>query len=145
MHFPAQRCYRPTRQQCHDGNEPKDHSRNPNNADYHRRSSCVLARIVHSRKPDPLTIFPPLPVQYPIFPFLIKYTDLTHKKTFLSMGFIHVESLGGLMKLNVTQDMWFYLAITVPLMVLTFLAWGVWEWIVRRRTSVRMVNGKGNV
>jgi hypothetical protein len=61
------------------------------------------------------------------------------------MGFIHVESLGGLMKLNVTQDMWFYLAITVPLMVFTFLAWGVWEWTVRRRAGMRMVHGKGDV
>lgn len=61
------------------------------------------------------------------------------------MGFIHVEKLGGLMKLKVAQDMWFYLAITVPLMVLTFLAYGVWELTVRRRARMRIVHEKGNV
>ena len=48
------------------------------------------------------------------------------------------------MRLNVTQDMWFYLAITVPLMVFTFLSYGVWEWTVRRRARMRMVHEKGN-
>jgi hypothetical protein len=61
------------------------------------------------------------------------------------MGFIRVESLGGLMKLNVSQDMWFYLAITVPLMVFTFLVWGSWEWVVRKRARIHMAHEKGDV
>lgn len=44
------------------------------------------------------------------------------------MGFIHVDSTeGALLQLNVSRDMWFYLAITVPLMVATLLGWYLWE------------------
>jgi hypothetical protein len=43
------------------------------------------------------------------------------------MGFVHVESADGLLQLDVSRDMWFYLAITAPLMVATLLGWYLWE------------------
>jgi len=43
------------------------------------------------------------------------------------MGFIHVDSADGLLRLNVSSDLWFYLAITAPLMVATLLGWYLWE------------------
>jgi len=64
------------------------------------------------------------------------YLPASFTATFLSMGFIHVESLSGVMRLNVSQDMWFYLAITAPLMVATLLTWGLWELKNRRRARI---------
>jgi hypothetical protein len=87
MKFAATRCDRPTRQQCHDGNEPKNHPRNPNNAYYHRPSSFLLACIIHSCKLYPLIPFPRLPFPCLPSPSLIKHTDLTHKKDIFKHGF----------------------------------------------------------
>ncbi len=50
----------------------------------------------------------------------------------MGTGFVHVESLEGVMRVSVSKDIYFYLAITIPLMVLTFLVWGLWEFRVRR-------------
>jgi len=61
------------------------------------------------------------------------YLPASFTATFLSMGFVHVTTLGGVMGVSVSRDMWFYLAITAPLMVVTFLAWGIWEWRIRRK------------
>lgn len=44
------------------------------------------------------------------------------------MGFIHVASASDGLKLNVSNDMWFYLALTLPLMVVTLIGWYLWEW-----------------
>jgi hypothetical protein len=57
------------------------------------------------------------------------------------MGFIHVDSADGLLHLNVSRDLWFYLAITVPLMVTTLLGWYLWE--RRSRHVVRQVLENG--
>lgn len=65
------------------------------------------------------------------------YLPASFTATFLAMGYIHVESLSGLMKINVAPEMWFYLAITAPLMVVTFLAWWGWDLWVRRRVRMR--------
>lgn len=52
------------------------------------------------------------------------------------MGFIHVETVAGVMRLNVTKDMWFYFALTAPLMAVTLLTWGLWELKNRRRARI---------
>lgn len=87
MKFVATRCDRPARQQCHAGNEPKNYPRNPNNAYYHRRSSCLLACIVHSCKLYSLIPFPPIPFPCLPSPSLIKHTDLNYKKDIFKHGF----------------------------------------------------------
>ena len=55
------------------------------------------------------------------------------------MGFIHVDSADGLLLLDVSRDMWFYLAITAPLMVATLLGWYLWE--RRSRHIARKLSG----
>jgi len=67
--------------------------------------------------------------------FLDACTILTDGQTFLSMGFLHVESVEGTMRLNVSKDMWFFLILTLPLMLITLLGWWLWELITRRRAS----------
>jgi hypothetical protein len=53
----------------------------------------------------------------------------------MSTGFVHVESAAGVMRISVSKDIYFYLAITIPLMVTTFLAWWAWEFKMRRKAS----------
>lgn len=53
------------------------------------------------------------------------------------MDLVHVESTGGLMRLRVSQDMWFYLAMTAPLMAITIFGWLFWEFMIQRRLRVR--------
>jgi hypothetical protein len=65
------------------------------------------------------------------------YLPASFTATFLAMGYVHIESLSGVMKINVAPEMWFYLAVTAPLMVVTFLVWGMWEWWSRRRVRAR--------
>lgn len=57
------------------------------------------------------------------------------------MGFVHVESLDGIMRLNVSKDMLFYVAITVPLMVVTISAWWLWEYMSKRRKRISREEG----
>jgi hypothetical protein len=57
------------------------------------------------------------------------------------MGFIHVESTDNILRLNVSHDLWFYLAITAPLMVATLLVWYLWE--LRSRYVARRFMDKG--
>jgi hypothetical protein len=52
----------------------------------------------------------------------------------MGTGFVHVESLAGVMRVSVSKDIYFYLAITIPLMAVTFLVWGFWECKMRRKT-----------
>jgi preprotein translocase subunit SecY len=59
-------------------------------------------------------------------------------QTFLSMGFIHVESLEGIMRLSVSKDMLFYIAITLPLMIATILGWWLWEYMSKRKKRAGM-------
>jgi preprotein translocase subunit SecY len=59
-------------------------------------------------------------------------------QTFLSMGFVHVESLEGAMRLSVSKDMLFYIAITLPLMIATILTWWLWECMSKRRKRAGM-------
>ena len=71
------------------------------------------------------------------------YLPASFTATFLAMGYVHVESLPGpgvsrVMKMKVEPEMWFYLAITLPLMATTFLAWGVWEWWFRKRIRAKL-------
>jgi hypothetical protein len=66
------------------------------------------------------------------------YLPASFTASFLGMGYIHIASLSGIMKINVAPEMWFYLAITAPLMVVTFLAWRMWEWWGRRRERARL-------
>jgi hypothetical protein len=63
---------------------------------------------------------------------------LTEIQTFLSMGFVHVESLEGVMRLSVSNDMLFYIAITLPLMVATLLGWWLWEYMSKRRKKAEI-------
>jgi hypothetical protein len=51
----------------------------------------------------------------------------------MGAGFVHVESLVGVMRVGVSKDIYFYLAITIPLMIVTFLAWWLWGRKTRRR------------
>jgi hypothetical protein len=51
----------------------------------------------------------------------------------MGTGFVHVESLAGVMRVSVSKDIYFYLAITIPLMVATFSAWALWELKMRRK------------
>lgn len=53
----------------------------------------------------------------------------------MSTGFVHVESVAGVMRISVSKDIYFYLAITIPLMVITFLAWWAWGFKMRRKAS----------
>jgi hypothetical protein len=53
------------------------------------------------------------------------------------MGYISVDSLGGIMTLNIDRSMWFYLAITVPLMAVTLFGWWLWEKKIRRKNARR--------
>lgn len=59
-------------------------------------------------------------------------------QTFLSMGFVHVESLQGVMRLSVSKDMLFYIVITLPLMASTVLGWWLWECMLNRRGQAGM-------
>ncbi|RFU26624.1 hypothetical protein B7463_g9721, partial [Scytalidium lignicola] len=61
------------------------------------------------------------------------YLPASFTASLMSMGYIHVDSLSGIMKLGAMPEMWVYLAITLPLMVFTFLIWGIWEWWSRKR------------
>ncbi|PMD43573.1 hypothetical protein L207DRAFT_300392 [Hyaloscypha variabilis F] len=66
------------------------------------------------------------------------YLPASFVATFLSMGFLHIESVEGTMRLNVSKDMWFFLILTVPLMLITLLGWWLWELIIRRRANAAM-------
>jgi hypothetical protein len=57
------------------------------------------------------------------------------------MGFIHVESLGGVMRISTNKDMWLFLAIAAPLMLATFLGWWLWE-VKTRRTRMKCEIGE---
>jgi hypothetical protein len=55
------------------------------------------------------------------------------------MGFIQVgspSSHGGILRVTVAPELWFWLAITLPLMMVTLASWWTWEWRSGRRTSV---------
>ncbi|KAH8602314.1 hypothetical protein B0O99DRAFT_708077 [Bisporella sp. PMI_857] len=65
------------------------------------------------------------------------YLPASFTATFLDMGYIHVTSLSGIMRIRVDQDMWFYLAITVPLMVVTILSWRLWELKMRYKSAMK--------
>jgi hypothetical protein len=52
------------------------------------------------------------------------------------MGFIHAKSSAGILRLEVTRDMWIYFAITAPLMLITLLGWWLWEVRIRRRAGL---------
>jgi hypothetical protein len=56
-------------------------------------------------------------------------------QTFLGMGYVNVEFVSGVMRLNVSEDLWFYFVITAPLMVATLSAWWIWELMLRRRAA----------
>jgi len=51
----------------------------------------------------------------------------------MGTGFVHVENLAGGMRVSVSKDIYFYLAITFPLLVVTFLVWWLWEFKMRRK------------
>lgn len=63
------------------------------------------------------------------------------------MNYIHVTSSpGSSLTLRVDKNLWFYLAITAPLMLVTLLSWYWWELRTRRRmkkvaASVAMATG----
>lgn len=54
------------------------------------------------------------------------------------MGFLHVESLSGVMRVDADMDLWLYLAITLPLMLVTMLICYLWSLKVRRTVSKDM-------
>ncbi|KAE9377483.1 hypothetical protein N431DRAFT_527405 [Stipitochalara longipes BDJ] len=64
------------------------------------------------------------------------YLPASFTATFMGTGFVHVESLAGVMRISVSKDIYFYLAITIPLMAVTFLAWGLWELKMRKKARV---------
>ena len=53
------------------------------------------------------------------------------------MGFIHVASTTGVLKLDVSNDLWFYFVITAPLMAATIAIWWVWDSRVKWRRRIR--------
>lgn len=57
----------------------------------------------------------------------------------MDMNFIHVISVShqGLLNLSADPDLLVYLAIALPLMVLTLGAWLFWEWFSSRGAERR--------
>jgi hypothetical protein len=55
------------------------------------------------------------------------------------MGFVHVSPSNRGLVLNVSRDMWFYLALTLPLMVATLVGWYLWEMRARYRERLNDV------
>ena len=51
------------------------------------------------------------------------------RQAFMSMDFIHVApaSKKGAARLSAKADLWFYAAITLPLMIMTFGGWLLWN------------------
>ncbi|KAF8537920.1 hypothetical protein BDD12DRAFT_911130 [Trichophaea hybrida] len=61
------------------------------------------------------------------------YLPASFTAAFCSMGYIKVQSLEGGISLAVSREMWFYMAMTLPLMLFTMTAWFCWErWSARR-------------
>jgi len=50
---------------------------------------------------------------------------------------VHVKSLEGVMRIDVSKDMWFYFAITAPLMAVTIGGWLLWDMKVRRAAHLQ--------
>ncbi|KUJ08600.1 uncharacterized protein LY89DRAFT_691025 [Mollisia scopiformis] len=68
---------------------------------------------------------------------MLVYLPLIFTSTFLSMGFIHVTSAHNGLIVRADDDMWFYLALTLPLSIVTLAVWYIWEWRARRRRMSR--------
>ncbi|KAE8449686.1 hypothetical protein EG329_007461 [Mollisiaceae sp. DMI_Dod_QoI] len=69
------------------------------------------------------------------------YLPLIFTSTFLSMGFIHVTSSHSGLTVKADDGMWFYLALTLPLLVVTIGVWYIWEWRARRRLRAGDIEG----
>lgn len=55
---------------------------------------------------------------------------------FLDMGYLSVTSIdNGLMKVQMENEMWLFLAITLSLMGVTMGAWVIWEWYQDRSST----------
>jgi len=62
------------------------------------------------------------------------YLPASFTASFLGMGYIHVGSItDGYLKINTSKDILVYLAITLPLMVLTLLGWFIWDVYSRKK------------
>ncbi|OCK81271.1 hypothetical protein K432DRAFT_381468 [Lepidopterella palustris CBS 459.81] len=63
------------------------------------------------------------------------YLPASFVATFFSTGMLQVWTTGtrGLFRVSAKPDLWFYLALTIPLTLATLAAWWVWEWVSRRR------------
>lgn len=61
------------------------------------------------------------------------------------MGYIHIASSSSssthLLQITATRELWFYLAITVPLMLVTVCGWWAWELWSRHRGKGWMGGG----
>lgn len=57
------------------------------------------------------------------------------------MGYIHITSPSSssthLLQITATRELWFYLAITAPLMLVTICGWWAWELWSRHRGKGR--------
>jgi len=69
------------------------------------------------------------------------YLPLIFTSIFLSMGFIHVTSSHSGLTVKADDGMWFYLALTLPLLLVTLGVWYVWEWRTRRRLRAGDIEG----
>ncbi|KAI9841500.1 MAG: hypothetical protein M1837_000661 [Sclerophora amabilis] len=76
------------------------------------------------------------------------YLPATFTATFLSMGYIHTTSVKGGLRLTVRKEMWIYLAITLPLLCVTFIFWFAWYYRNRKHeeeTTLEAGKQKGGV
>jgi hypothetical protein len=48
------------------------------------------------------------------------------------MSYVHVKSLEGGITLKISPEIWCYLAVTLPLMIVTILGWSGWEFYCKR-------------
>lgn len=74
------------------------------------------------------------------------YLPASFTSTFLSMGYIHITSSSSsahLLQITASRELWFYLAITAPLMLVTVCGWWAWELWSRHRGKGWM--GRGEV
>ncbi|KAF8864440.1 hypothetical protein BDZ45DRAFT_38140 [Acephala macrosclerotiorum] len=67
---------------------------------------------------------------------MLLYLPLIFTSTFLSMGFIHVTSSHGGLIVVADDDMYFYLALTLPLLMVTIGGWYLWECRARRQRRI---------
>jgi hypothetical protein len=73
---------------------------------------------------------------YPIF--------ANESQTLFGMGYLHTtDKHGGRMRVTADADFWFYLALTIPLMLVTIVAWLAWD--IRSRRKYEREENSSNI